>query len=304
MAEEYDLAFSFAGEHRKYAEETKKASENLGLRVFYDRDKSNDWWGKSFISEQRKIYGSRTRFFVPFISPEYFQKPIPADEFESAMWAAIQKGDEYILPVIIGNTKIPTEKLHPHTHYLKAESFTPAQLAHELYKKVKGSSQEPQEITSVVKQAFDLAMPRLTPRNFSKYKESDAVIKYLSDKFTQNIGLLEQMDLIGSIKVASDSTKIRVEEEGKTVFGLNIFPADGMGEAVIGFSLGWENFSTNSYHGTAQPYFDKERGKPALKIHDFSMLNMLGGELSLTKEELFEKLWDRMIQDIETMSER
>ncbi|MGH9429218.1 MAG: hypothetical protein ACRD2L_23290, partial [Terriglobia bacterium] len=51
----YDLAFSFAGEQRDYVEATKMACEKLGLRVFYDRDKGNEWWGKSFIREQRKV---------------------------------------------------------------------------------------------------------------------------------------------------------------------------------------------------------------------------------------------------------
>ena len=304
MTDEYDLAFSFAGEHRQYVEDTKIACEKLGLSVFYDRDKSNEWWGKNFISEQRKVYGSRTRFFVPYISPEYFLKPIPSDEFEAAMWAAIQKGNEYILPVIIGGTNIPAGKLHPHTHYLKAENYSPQQLAQELYKKVKGSHQSSQEITSVVEQAFALTMPRLTPRNFSKYKESEATLVYLSDQFKRHIDRLQQMDLVGTVKITDRGTQIRVEDEGKTVFGLNMFPADGMGEASIGFNLDWQGFSTNSYHGSAQPFFDKKRGAPALKIYDLSLFGLMGDDLSLTKEELFEKLWERMIQDIEARSER
>ena len=47
----YDLAVSFAGEHRTYVERTVRACEALGLHVFYDRDKNNEWWGKNFIRE-------------------------------------------------------------------------------------------------------------------------------------------------------------------------------------------------------------------------------------------------------------
>ncbi len=61
----YDLAVSFAGEHRDYVEDTVRACADMGLRVFYDRDMSNEWWGKNFIREQRKVYGSQTRYFVP-----------------------------------------------------------------------------------------------------------------------------------------------------------------------------------------------------------------------------------------------
>jgi len=51
----YDLAFSFAGEHREYVEQTKNACEQLGLSVFYDRDKNNEWWGKNFIEAYSAI---------------------------------------------------------------------------------------------------------------------------------------------------------------------------------------------------------------------------------------------------------
>src|SRR3954451_19649563 len=124
----YDLAFSFAGEHRDYVEQTKLACERHGLRVFYDRDKNHEWWGKNFILEQRKVYGSQTRFFVPFISAEYLAKPIPSDEFQSAMMTAVSRGDAYILPVLIGDVQVPPELMHPHIHFLRAERYTPEQL--------------------------------------------------------------------------------------------------------------------------------------------------------------------------------
>jgi hypothetical protein len=88
----YDLAFSFAGEHREYVEKTKDECERLDLKVFYDRDKNNEWWGKNFIMEQRKVYGSQTRYFVPLISTEYFTRPIPTDEFQAAMMTGCQAG--------------------------------------------------------------------------------------------------------------------------------------------------------------------------------------------------------------------
>ena len=90
--EVYDLAVSFAGERRTYVEQSVQACKKLGLQVFYDGDMSNEWWGKNFIREQRKIYGARTRFFVPFISTEYLAKPIPMDEFSSAMMTAVKRG--------------------------------------------------------------------------------------------------------------------------------------------------------------------------------------------------------------------
>lgn len=164
VAVEYDVAFSFAGEHRDYVERTKLACEALGLRVFYDKDKSNDWWGRNFLAEQRVVYGRLARYFVPFISVEYFSKPVPSDEFDAAMWTDVERGGGYILPVIIGAVRVPAHRLHPHTGYLRAEDHTPAQLAEQLRRKVTGAGtrerRKPRDITDIVWGALrDTAAP-------------------------------------------------------------------------------------------------------------------------------------------------
>ena len=122
---EYDIAVSFAGEQRDYVAQTVAACQALGLRVFYDKDKNNSWWGKNFIREQRTVYSSRTRFFMPFISAEYLSKPIPMDEFSAAMMTAVKQGDGYILPVLMDDAEVPPDLLHPHIHYLRARDYTP-----------------------------------------------------------------------------------------------------------------------------------------------------------------------------------
>ncbi len=94
----YDIAVSFAGEQRGYVRETVAACKAKGLRVFFDEDKTNDWWGKNFIQEQRRTYSSQTRFFVPFLSSDYLAKPIPMDEFASAMMTAVKLGDGFATP--------------------------------------------------------------------------------------------------------------------------------------------------------------------------------------------------------------
>ncbi len=50
---EYDLAVSFAGEQRDYVVATVRACQAAGLKVFYDKNKNNTWWGGNFIQEQR-----------------------------------------------------------------------------------------------------------------------------------------------------------------------------------------------------------------------------------------------------------
>lgn len=134
--DDYDIAFSFARDDRDYVERTRRACGRLGLRVMYDRDLSNQWWGQNYVVEQRKIYGGRSQFFVPFISESYFQRRIPADEFSAAMWADVERGGGYILPVLIGDIRVPGHLLPRHVGFLHAEDYSPAALAVELRRKV------------------------------------------------------------------------------------------------------------------------------------------------------------------------
>lgn len=303
MAEkEYDLAFSFAGEHRQYVEEVKHECEKLGLKVFYDRDKNNDWWGKNFISAQRQVYGQKTRHFVPFISPEYFDKPIPSDEFESAVFTALETGSDYILPVIIADAKIPADKLPPQIHYLRAEDYTPMALAQEFSKKLEGRISAPKSINKIISEASSLKTPRLTPRAFSKYEEKAAILKHLSQQFKDNLPKLKEYGLIGTVESSESGIQIRVEDRGRTVCGLNIFSVDGMGEVAIGFNTDYQSFGSNSFQGWITPLFDTEKGGPALKIQDFG-INRPESDKVRTKEDLFQHFWDIMIKDIEAMSD-
>jgi hypothetical protein len=302
-AHEYDLAFSFAGEHRDYVEQTKVACEKLGLRVFYDRDLSNDWWGKSFIREQRKVYGERALYFVPFISDEYFRKPIPTDEFETAIWTYVQRKGEYILPVVIGHPQIPADRLPPYVHYLQAEHYTPEALAQELYIKVQGAkaaNQQPQEVSSVVTAAMNLRLPKVVPTDFSKYQELRAVLQFLGDSFESAIPQLRSVGYVGTIDRQQDIVSVRVEHSGETVYALDIRKAAGR-DSTLEFALNQHRSYGNAYNATAQPYFDREAGLPKLNILDFSLLGLTGQmDVGMTKEDLFEAIWDRMVQQLES----
>jgi hypothetical protein len=216
----YDFAFSFAGEHRAYLEATKNACEDLGLKVFYDRDKNNEWWGKNFIVQQRKVYGAQARYFVPFISVEYLAKPIPADEFQAALLTAVEKGDDYILPVLIGDVQVPSELLHPHTHYFRTDDYTPEQLAREMQRRLGRPSavQPSRDIAEVVSDAISLRMPKVVPQTFSKYRELKVVFDYLARQFEVALPQLGQLGFVGTLDKLERVLSIRIERSGRTVY--------------------------------------------------------------------------------------
>jgi hypothetical protein len=133
---EFDLAFSFAGANREYVAGTKAACDRLGLRVMYDQDMTNRWWGENFIAEQRRMYGGRALFFVPFLSTDYFRRTIPPDELATAAWTDLERGGGHILPVLIDDTRIPPHLLPRHIGYLRARDYSAEDLAQEMLHKV------------------------------------------------------------------------------------------------------------------------------------------------------------------------
>jgi hypothetical protein len=302
MNETYDLAFSFAGEHRSYVEAVKNECVKLGLKVFYDKDKNNEWWGKNFISEQRNVYSEKTKYFIPFISPEYFNKPIPADEFESAIWQSLQKGDDpYILPVRIGKADVPTNKLHPTIHYLKAEDYTPAELAQQMYKKVKGSSAPaPKEVQKILDDALDLPMPKIVPRNYSKYEAAESLLEYIAQKFQQNLPKLQAEGYAPIVRKGENSIKILVEYDGRTLFVANFF-FSSMGDSQIGYNFDVHSMmaNANSQNGYIEPQYDKQSHKEGYVLADGFQPSGI-----VSRDEIVKFFWNKMNDRLETEGDR
>jgi TIR domain len=302
----YDLAVSFAGEHRDYVERTVRACEELGLRVFYDRNMNNEWWGKNFIREQRKVYSSQTRYFVPFISAEYLAKPIPMDEFSAAMMTAVKLGDGYVLPVLMDDAQVPPELLHPHIHYLRSKDYSPEELAQQLHAKAKqaeASGQQVRSVGDVVQEAMELRLPRVVPADFSKYEELQAAFDYLGDQFQAAAPQLRPRGFVCTVNRTSDRISIRIERRGDTVYSLDIYKGGSMGDDKLTFGLGHHRGLSSGINGWAEPFFDRTAERPKLKMMDLSVLNSVAGsERELTKEELFQELWNRIVDQLEGSS--
>jgi hypothetical protein len=295
----YDIAVSFAGEHRDYVEATVRACQDRGLRVFYDRDKNNEWWGGNFIRQQRSVYSSQTRYFVPFLSQEYVAKPIPMDEFSSAMMTAVRQGDGYILPVLMDGVDVPPELLHPHIHYLSAKDYTPEQLANELVRKVgqaAAAGQEAQAVGGVVERALAVRMPKIIPANWSKYEQLEVVFSYLGRRFKEAADQMRAQQLLCTVRTSDDQISVRVERGGETVAGLDVSKGRHMGDDHLTWSLSYRNPS-NSFNGWASPTYDKESGLTLMEVSD--MANVGREDRRTSYEGFFEILWDKVVDQVE-----
>lgn len=294
----FDLAFSFAGEDREYVEAVKAKCDELGLRVYYDNDRKIEQWGKSFISEQRKVYsGYRTKHFVPFISQHYFNKPIPTDEFKSALMESTKRS-RYILPIKLDDTDVSVEYMHKDTQYLKMSDYNPEQLAGALKYIVTSDKEPAKDVDQLLKDELELAAPKITPRAYSKFEEAESLITYVGDKFQKHLEQLRSEGYAPVVRNNNNQLKIIVERDGRTIFILNMF-FSSMGENHIGFNYDRSSMmaNTQSENGNIEPVFDRENQRPGFILNDYGSG---AGKTILTKKEIVKHFWDKMNIELES----
>jgi hypothetical protein len=105
--EHYDVALSFAGEDRSYAETLAERLRGSDLRIFYDEYEQASLWGKNLYSHLSEVYQHKARYCVVFLSRHYREKLWTRHELQSAQARAFSENREYILPVRLDDTEIP-----------------------------------------------------------------------------------------------------------------------------------------------------------------------------------------------------
>jgi len=143
----YDIAVSFAGAQRPVVEPIVRACQSLGLSVFYDKDRTVEFWGRNFVYTMRAIYsGARARYFMPFLSNEYLASDFPMDEFKAATRRAIAVGgDSYMLPIVVGPVEVPAALLSPTIGRLRLEDYSVGELARIIVQRVGTKRERGQE---------------------------------------------------------------------------------------------------------------------------------------------------------------
>ena len=295
----FDIAVSFADEQRRYVEQTVDAAKSIGLKVFYDKDATFDWWGLNFIVEQRKIYAGSTLFVVPFISKEYLVRPYPMDAFAAAMVKAVRLRHPYVLPIVVGDVNIPAEVLPPHIGFLRAEDHPPEELAARMKDKVdeaKLSGRRPEDLDVVGSRVLQL--PTVVPATFSKYRELDAVVAYLGERFEAAGRQLESVGYVSSVRRGSDRIFVSFERGGRTEYTLRVtIGGQGMGEDKLTFSPGVVDKGMAAW---LEPFYDKDSGRPMVRLVDFSLLGRQAGRAeTMSKEEFFDRLWRKIVDELE-----
>ncbi len=117
---DFDVALSFAGSERKYAEELASQVKAAGFSVFYDDFYPEYLWGKDLATTFDQIYRKRSRYCVMFVSAEYSDSVWTIHERRSAQARALkEKGKEYILPVKVDDSEL--DGMLPTTGYISLD---------------------------------------------------------------------------------------------------------------------------------------------------------------------------------------
>ena len=67
----YEVAISFAGEDRAFAEAVAKGLREAGVEVFYDNFYAADLWGVDLSVNLREVYHDSSEFCIMILSQHY-----------------------------------------------------------------------------------------------------------------------------------------------------------------------------------------------------------------------------------------
>lgn len=137
---EYDIAISYAGEDRSYAEALADVLRNRGVQVFYDKYEKAVLWGQDLYTYLSDLYQNKSRYCILFLSKYYAAKLWTKHELQSAQARALREQNAYILPIRLDNTQIPG--ILPTTGYLDWSQETPETIADLLVEKLRAVSQD------------------------------------------------------------------------------------------------------------------------------------------------------------------
>lgn len=101
MNEQYDFAFSFAGEDRILVEKIKDGLN--GFKIFYDEDKQSELCGKDLYNYLRNLYMKRTKYVVCFLSKHYKKKVWTNLEFSAIKERLMSTffASDFLIPIIL-----------------------------------------------------------------------------------------------------------------------------------------------------------------------------------------------------------
>jgi hypothetical protein len=298
----YDVAISFAGEDRDYANQIAELLRLQGVRVFYDNYEQATLWGKDLYAHLAHVYREQARYCVMLLSQYYATKLWTNHERQSAQARAFRQNEEYILPVRLDDTEIPG--IHPTIGYLDLRSMSVQQLVDHLLTKL-GAPADQGRVARSERPApaaiTDIPLPKIK-KSFSQL-EQDRFLKEafctVRSFFQQALQALEQHDA----EIATEFFELSPRKFGCSIYlrgnlkmQCSIWFGGRFMENAINVCQGQRiDFSNDS---TLNNYVSLETDGYMLGFRASAMGHFFGGvqpDGLLTAEEVARYLWQQFI---------
>jgi len=289
--QQYDVALSFAGEDRPYVQRVAKVLADAGVKVFFDGYEGAKLWGKDLAVHLDQVYRQSAGFVVPFISRHYAAKAWPQHEFKSALARAVEAREDYLLPVRFDDTELPGLR---HTiRYLNATELGPEQIASMILAKLGMATPLPTPA------AAEPRLPRNQPSDFDPYAEAEAVLRRVRQRMDTGSNELRQAGYGVHSGDSNGRWMFRVMRHGRTLYALDAWIGHDWGENTLcfyGATGGPSSPGSTNAHGSI--VWDRERGRPVIKLGNMSLLPRVAHEYVLTADELAEAIWDEIVRTL------
>lgn len=182
----YEVAISFAGEDRSFAEAIAKGLRDAGIQAFYDNFYAAEIWGEDLSVKLRNVYHDSSEFCIMVISRHYVEKMWTSFERQQAIERLVrERGKAYVLPVRLDGYTGEVPGLSGAIGYLSVRSDEPQKVIDAFLAKVGRKTSAP--ITPPVEKPPKPHVPRLK-RSFTDKEKNE----FLKDSFVEIIDLIEQ----------------------------------------------------------------------------------------------------------------
>lgn len=102
--QKFDVAISFAGEHRELARQLAGRLHELDVSVFFDEDFESKFLGKRLGDEFERVFSQGSRFVLCLLETHHRQKVWPT--FERDVFAPRVNNHE-VIPIFLDDTRFP-----------------------------------------------------------------------------------------------------------------------------------------------------------------------------------------------------
>lgn len=299
MPYEYDVALSFAGENRAFADAVASGLRGAGVTVFYDDFYAEDLWGADLAVKLREIYHDQSRYCIMILSRHYLEKMWPSHERQQAIERMIsEKGKGYILPVRLDGFNDEVPGLSGSIGFLSVRSSNPQSVIDAFLRKIGKTSSEKPKVPKEPQPRYHL--PKIK-RTFSDQEKNqflrtafDQIVKSLDgfarDTKGQNPGFDYEKEMITSRKAL-----FTLYQGGKQVTQFKLWIGGMMGDNSIAFSYG--NRIDLSGDSSMNDWASVEEHEGELKLKPMGF-GMYGPEKDrpLSPGEAAEYFWKRVCE--------